>query len=450
MGWVIAVIAVDDASRSVVVDQAETGDQTGVARLPTVELPAGEPQPDEIADAIERLLDRPILPIWTQFEETDETLQHGVGAMLTSADAASDARAGRAFVPAEGILQTLEPRMARAPISAWLDRLDGRADPHTPPWIQPGWFEHVSRWIAERMTAAGLPPTGPSRLTYQSPIGTVLRTRSSERDVYLKCPAPFFRAEASITRTLAARTPGWVPDVIDIEPTEGWLLMSDLGDHQLGWDPEATWAQGLRRLGEVQRAWVGHLDELVDAGGRRRPLEDLTAALPGLLDVDGLAGRLEPSLVERWQGTFPRLVDACRELQDIDLPDALVHGDAHPWNIAVTETGNVVFDWSDAAAGPSFLDLAVFLRRAKDLALRRVLRDAYLDAWAGLVPRDRLERAAELAMTVGALYQVVTYQALLPALPPEDRVVYGGADANWLQHAIDGLEHGLDSVGVPA
>jgi hypothetical protein len=450
MGWVIAVIVADDASRSVLVDPTETSDGTGVAHLPIVELPSGEPKADQASDAIERLLDRPITPVWMQYEESDETLQNGVGVVLTIADPGRDASAGRSFVPAEGVVHTLEPKLARAQVSAWLDRLAGRADPRTPPWMHAGWLERVSRWIAERMTAAGMPPTSPSRMAYQSPIGTVLRTRSSERDVYLKCPAPHFRAEASITRALAARTPGWVPDVIDIEPTEGWLLMSDLGDRQVGWELEAIWPDALRRLGDVQRAWVGHADALVDAGAQRRPLEELTAAVPELLDVEGLADRLAPSLLERWPDTLPRLVDACRELEDINLPDALVHGDAHPWNVAVTERGFVVFDWSDAAAGPSFVDLAVFLRRTKDLALRRVFRDTYLDAWAGVAPRDRLERAAELAMTVGALYQVVTYQALLPALPPEDRVVWADGDERWLRHAVDGVDHGLDAVGLPA
>jgi hypothetical protein len=225
--------------------------------------------------------------------------------------------------------------------------------------------------------------------------------------------------------------------------------MADIGDHPLGWDAEATWSAGVRRLGEFQRAWVGHLDELVAAGGQRRPLAGQSAAVPGLLDVDGLGGRLEAAALERRSAALPRLVDACRELEDIGLPDALIHGDAHPWNIAVTPAGPVVFDWSDGAAGPSFVDLAVFLRRPKDLALRRVLREAYLVPWAGIAPRDRLERAAELAMTVGGLYQIVTYNGLLPALPPEDRLVYAGADAHWVVRSLDGLELGLDTVSIP-
>jgi len=52
-------------------------------------------------------------------------------------------------------------------------------------------------------------------------------------------------------------------------------------------------------------------------------------------------------------------------------------------------------------------------------------------------------------MTVGALYQIVTYNGLLPTLPPEDRLVYGGADAHWVLRALDGLELGLDAVSIP-
>lgn len=446
MTWTIAAVVVDDASRSILIERPATLDAGGAPRLPTVELPDGEPSVDLAFDRIEQLLGRPIAPFWMHYEEADDLLVAGVGAIMVVADLARDTTLARAFVPAGQVVDALEPDWLCAYIRAWLDRLAGHRDPRTQTWLEPRWHERVSRWIAERMTAAGMPPTGPTRITYQSPIGMVLRTRSGERDVYLKCPAPQFHAEASITRALAAHTPGWVPEVIDIEPIEGWLLMADHGDRQLGNEPEAAWADGLRRLGEVQRAWVGHVDELVAAGGARRPLGDLTEAVPGLLDVGGLGQRLGPAELERWPAIQPRLIDACRELEAVGLPDALIHGDAHPWNVVVQGDEHVVFDWSDASIGPSFVDLAVFLRRGNDLRGRRVLRDAYLDAWSGIASRDRLERAAELAMTVGALYQVVTYQTLVPGLPPEDQVVWADADAHWLRNAIDALDRGLDTV----
>lgn len=109
-------------------------------------------------------------------------------------------------------------------------------------------------------------------------------------------------------------------------------------------------------------------------------------------------------------------------------------------------SGMRVFDWSDAAIGPSFLDLAVFLGRRNDIGLRLAMRDAYIDEWAGVATRDRLERATELAMGIGAVYQVVTYQTLLPGLPPEDSAGFAGADADWLGRALLGLGHGLNAT----
>lgn len=455
MSWQVAAIVVDDATRSVLVDRV--GDRRGSARragslrLPGIELPPQALDGEALVDAVERLLGRSVRPIWLRYNESDDESESGEGMVLTAADRGVDgASDGREFVRADRVLETLEPELARGVIRSWLDRLDGRGDARAPSWLAPGWFERAAAWIAERMTAAGLTPTEPTRMTYQSPIGTVLRTRAGARATYLKCSAPHFRAEASITQALAARTPAWIPEVIAIEPDEAWLLMADFGGRILGNDPQVEWVAGLRRIAEVQRAWVGHVEELVQAGAQHRPLGDLPESLPGMLERDGLSERIGAALLERWPALLPRFTDACRELEDIRLPDGLIHGDAHPWNVALTDHGPVVFDWSDGAAGPSFVDIAVFIRRTKDLALRRLLRDAYVEAWSGTASRGRLERAVELAMAVGALYQVVTYQALLPSLPPEDRVVYGGSDRGWFRAAVDGLERGLDAVGLPA
>lgn len=448
VSWLIAAIVVDDLNRSVLVEETAGADAAN-AHLPTIELAPRELDCEGLIEVVQGLVRRPMTPIWLRYQESDGASESGTGMVLTAADSALDATEGREFARADDVVDTLEPEMARAPIRAWLDRLDGRGDPRAPSWMEPGWFDRVSTWIGERMTAAGMPPTEPTRMTYQSPIGTVLRTRSGPRTAYVKASAPHFRAEASITRALARRTPDWIPEVIDIEPAEGWLLMADFAGRILGSDPEAEWVAGLRRIAELERAWVGHIEELVGAGAQHRPLADLTGALPGLLEHDGLADRIGAPLLDRWPALLPRFTDACHELEDIGLPDGLIHGDGHPWNIAVTGHGLVVFDWSDGAAGPSFVDVPAFIRRTKDLALRRILCDAYVDAWSGAAPRDRLVRGCELAMTVGALYQVVTYQALLPSLPPEDRVVYGGSDSRWFRAAVDGLERGLDAVGLP-
>jgi Ser/Thr protein kinase RdoA (MazF antagonist) len=258
----------------------------------------------------------------------------------------------------------------------------------------------------------------------------------------MKTPVPYFRAEATIAAALARRTPDMVPQVLAVEPAEGWLLMGDVGDRILGKLPESTWADGLRQIPALQRAWIGHTDELAAAGAQVRPLSALAEALPGFLDREHLGDRLEATVRSRWIEGLPRLVDMCHRLDALGLPDTVVHGDMHPWNIAMKDGGLRVFDWSDGAVGHPFVDLPPFLGRAKDAAVPPMLRAAYLDGWSDFLPRDRLETAADLAPTVGALYQVETYLRLNPQIDPHDQHAFKNADARWLGHALNALEAG--------
>ena len=59
------------------------------------------------------------------------------------------------------------------------------------------------------------------------------------------------------------------------------------------------------------------------------------------------------------------------------------------------------------------------------------LLEAYVDGWDGVCDRARLDAAGDVAMTVGALYQVATYQALLPALDAPDRAKFVDGDVAW-------------------
>ena len=441
-GWLICAVIVDAERRTILVEPPSAAGHA--VRVPTVELPDGDPaETSAPVDAIEQLLGRSIVPLWMRDVEMRPDEQSGVMVILAAAAPDRDETRGRTFVAAEAALDRLEPEVARAVVRRWLDGLNGLVDPRTAPWVSPAWYPRIAAWIEERMAAAGMPPTDRPRVVYQSSIGCVLRTPAAGAVAFTKCPAPIFGAEARITRALAERTPDAIPEVIDIEPAEGWLLMRDFGARTLGETPQGEWARGLAVVAQVQRAWAHGQDELLAAGAQRRPLADLSDRLPGILEVDGLGERMGPALSRAWPAALPRLVDACHELEDVGLPDALIHGDLHPWNIAVSPSGLRVFDWSDAAIGPSFLDLAVFLGRADDIGLRLVMRDAYLDVWAEVAPRARLERAAELAMAVGAIYQVTTYQTLLPALPPEDSAEFAGADVDWLGRAVLGLDHGL-------
>jgi hypothetical protein len=93
-----------------------------------------------------------------------------------------------------------------------------------------------------------------------------------------------------------------------------------------------------------------------------------------------------------------------------------VHGDLHPWNVAYGPAATRVFDWTDAAVSHAFVDLATYVFRTNDQAVRRRLIDAHVSAWSTVGSEQSLREAVGLGLVVGALYQVQSYRALLPTL----------------------------------
>jgi hypothetical protein len=437
-GWLVVALVVEPTRSAILVESADAG----TVRLPSLELASGEgPLATAIEAVGERLLGEPVVPvrIWLRENDDDES-----GSIIVLTEPVTSVR-DRRHVSLDDLRAaieagTLEPAEARDAAGAWLEILDAPPDPRTSPWTRPGWFARASDWVADQLASAGHPATEPTRFQNLSPLGAILRARSSDRSFFLKCSAPYFQAEPRIVAALARRTPDLVPEVIAIEPDEGWLLMGDVGGRILGRQPEATWPEAMPRIAALQGAWAGHTGELAAAGAQVRPLGALADAIPGFLDREGLGNRLDADVRTRWLEALPGLVDACRRLEAIGLPDALIHGDLHPWNVALNDDGLRVFDWSDGAIGPSFVDLPVFIVRAKEPEVRVRLRKAYLDGWTDLMARDRLEAAAELAMTVGALYQVETYLGLVPGLEPLDGRIFASSDARWLKRALDAAD----------
>ena len=119
---------------------------------------------------------------------------------------------------------------------------------------------------------------------------------------------------------------------------------------------------------------------------RRRTLDDLAEQVPAFVERLALGDRVGRDEHPAWRAAIPRLSAACARLQGAGVPETLVHGDLHPWNIARTPRGLIVFDWSDSAIGHPFVDLATTVIRTDDVAVRRRLAEAYLSAWPRGLP----------------------------------------------------------------
>ena len=251
----------------------------------------------------------------------------------------------------------------RSALSCWLARRSGAGASSRAGWSKPGWFARASAWMVEALVAAGREPIGPPVQHYLWSLTSVLRAPTTTGDAYLKATSGLFPQEVPVTALLATRTPGLTPAVLATNPTEAWLLMADFGGRPLGQEPEAAWAAGLEAHAQIQRACVGDVASVRAAGAPHRSLAGLAAEAAAIGKDAATMARLDDGLAEAYRRAVPRLVDACARLQAIDLPETIVHGDLHPWNVAARGDGCVVFDWSDAAVGHPFIDLVPYVFR---------------------------------------------------------------------------------------
>jgi len=106
----------------------------------------------------------------------------------------------------------------------------------------------------------------------------------------------------------------------------------------------------------------------------------------------------------------------------------------------------VVIDWSDAATGHPFTDLANWLNRVSDPAVRRSMLDVWLACWPDAAPAAELEEAARLALPIGALHQVESYRRISESLEPGPDWGLGRGGPAFARWALAWLDDGLDAT----
>jgi Ser/Thr protein kinase RdoA (MazF antagonist) len=165
---------------------------------------------------------------------------------------------------------------------------------------------------------------------------------------------------------------------------------------------------GMRTAASIQRAWAGRADELASFGCRRRGLDEIATEVPQFAGV-------------------------CEELAALEIPETIVHGDLHQGNMLVADDHTGVLDWSDAAIGHPYLDLAPVLWIGEKQ--RDELAAAYVEGWSELGSRDELMRAAAIGEALGCVYQAISYRAINAAFEPADRWLFAESYEEWLDRA---------------
>ena len=297
------------------------------------------------------------------------------------------------------------------------------------PWARPGWFAEAAAWIRERLDDHRLEP-GPLVQQRTWSISTVLSAHTASGFVFFKAVGHAFPAEPTVTSALGRRHRESVPSLLALDEERGWMLMHDFAGEGLSdqTDPD-TLARALRVYADIQCSWIEGSKELLSFGCPDRTLDVLQAQIDPLLgDHDLLLPHsprgVPPEQLEAVPALAAKLHADCERLREYPLPATLEHGDLHTDNIRARDGRFVFFDWSDACVSHPFFSLVPFFEFLEEPLApgpRGRLRDAYLEAWRAVGPRDGLEEAFDLAQFVGLFHQAVSYHRITENTEPRAR-----------------------------
>jgi Phosphotransferase enzyme family len=284
-------------------------------------------------------------------------------------------------------------------------------------WTDPAWLAEATAWIRERVDVAG--EIEQPHVRWWS---TVLRVPTAEGDLFFKAVAPIHRFEAALTARLAQLQPGRVPELVDVDPERGWLLMRDAGTRlrELVTTPADLhhWERLLPDYAQLQIDVAPYADELLRLKVPDERLSLLPEHLQELLDTRpaGLTDDEHRRLV----AAVPRVEEMCRTLAGAGIPPTIQHDDLHDGQVFVRNGRYLVFDWGDSCVSHPFHSLTVVLRALAwkldlppgGVQLQR-LRDAYLE------PFGAGADLAELAYRTGTIARALAWHRMVAAREPE-------------------------------
>lgn len=333
-----------------------------------------------------------------------------------------------------GDLERLRLAPAERPLlEAHFGRLD-EVPPGRPAWARPGWRGELVEWLGAELPRLGRRLVALEQVKVWG-ISTVVRVRTDRGDLWFKvsAPLPLFANEAVVTRRLARRFPGYVPEPVAAERRRGWLLFEPFD--VVGWGASLDVRRELfRRFAGLQVRTAGLTKGLLADGCLDRRLGVLEGQLDELLADRGALHRLTSAEVRAVRRLAPRLHGLIRRLDALGLPATLVHGDLHPGNVARVDGELAYFDWTDACVAHPFVDLHS-LQWERDDAAREAVLDAYLEPWRQVAEEETLREAVALARVVTPLHHAVSYATIARSVEPASRPELDATD-EFLREAI--------------
>jgi hypothetical protein len=283
-------------------------------------------------------------------------------------------------------------------------------------WASAAFREDMLAWVDGHLDRTSLRRAGQPEQVRLHPWGTVYRIPTTQGPIWFKAPAPATVFEVGLYRLLAREAPDLVLTPLAADRDHGWLLLPDAGPClaavATGPDLIDTMATILPRYGQLQRDLAPQFDAMLALGVTdMRPaamlarFDEAFAAVESWVAGHGAAA--DRDLMHGIAAQRETYIAWCDKLAGAPGAPSIDHHDLHAKNVFATGGRYTIADWGDAVVAHPFASLLVTLGFVRfhlgvpstDPAVFRV-RDAYLEAFSDLAPREELLATANLACRV--------------------------------------------------
>jgi thiamine kinase-like enzyme len=280
-----------------------------------------------------------------------------------------------------------------------------------------GWIDEAKQWIQASVRGRVVRFSGALQQLQAGGNFALIRFATLEGCCYwLKATGSPNVHEFSITTTLAQRFPQFLPRfVASREDWNAWV-MEGAGATIRECKNLSALEHTVFALSALQQQSILHTNVLLNAGCADWSVAVLQSSLEELIEYldeameNQLSAKAQPLDKTQLSSLRSALNDACLRIQDLEIPDALIHIDINPGNVLFDGTRSVFIDWSEAAIGNpllTFEHLAAHLARegVETEAWLPILRAQYRKQWLDLLPEATVDRAFALT----PLLAVATY-----------------------------------------
>lgn len=273
--------------------------------------------------------------------------------------------------------------------------VDGRG-----PFSRIGWIEEAMEWLRFE-TADTAAFTGEFRQYNAGGSFALIRFAADSGPAYwLKATGDPNRHEFHIVAKLADLCPEFLPRRIAAREDWNAWLMEDAGQPLDSWTKPAL-ELAVCSLAELQKRTLDRTNDLMASGFFDQRIGTLRASLPDLVAYldEAMTRQIStkvPRLEKRRLSQLASLLDnACSRMEDLGIPDTVVHDDINSGNILFSGQHCVFTDWCEAGVGNPFLTFQhlCLLQPGNGEDWNPRLREAYKQCWLEYLTASQIERA---------------------------------------------------------